>query len=284
MFFLWSIEFLSSERNKMITTRWNTKCKEVAFQSLKKSCPPPQSDTYGFFPCCPPPSLTRSSSGPVLHLFWWCTLSTRGMGHPTSGNGGTNLFQSKGGACEVTTRSFKRHTLARCLENAGTQAVFSWVFTGSFRPDPKKPLVHRDEGEDSIFAVSLGALAMYFREDFLNFDRISLHVKKEHSLPDGWGEHRMDEKFQWCARRLAVVWLFTETRLCAYSVFKYHAERALICCEGRGHGRGRVREEGAEQWRELNFTICCSAGDSQKWLCISSYTLFGHLSMHRILI
>lgn len=82
-----------------------------------------------------------------------------------------------------------------------------------------------------------------------------------------------------------MVRLFTE-RLCAYSVFKeYQAETALVCCERRRHGRGKGQgREAVSSEENLILQFLAQLVILNNDYVSAPISLFGHLSMHRILI
>ena len=66
--------------------------------------------------------------GPGAIFFGCAPLSTRGTGHPASGNGGTqHIFRARVGTVKSPAILQAAHTVHAALENAGTQAVLSWV-------------------------------------------------------------------------------------------------------------------------------------------------------------
>lgn len=117
----------------------------------KKLCPPPNHTLCGFSFCCPPPSFDQvflQVQSPSLVV-----PDTRGMGHPTSGNGGTQHIFCWW-ALEVTHILQAAHIRHAAL---ASQAHRLWPpGHRELQTRPQKPLVHRDEGEDSIFAVFPG--------------------------------------------------------------------------------------------------------------------------------
>lgn len=124
-------------------------------------------------------------------------MRTRGTGPTASGPGGTqHVFRARVGTVRSPVSPPGAHT-ARCPGKRRHPGCVP-LGTGSFRPGPKRPLVHRDEGEEISYLLTVlpgTALAMYF-EDFSDLSQDLFRRQTENSLPDGWGEYRTDEKFQ----------------------------------------------------------------------------------------
>ena len=112
-----------------------------------------------------------------------------------------STFSEQGWGLWSHPRSFKRHTLCTLPWKTQAHRLCSPGYRELQTRPQKASSPQRWRWRDSIFAVFPGrAVAMYF-EDFSELWQDLFWRQKEHSLPDGWGEYRMDEKFQWCAEK-----------------------------------------------------------------------------------
>ena len=116
------------------------------------------------------------------------------------GAGGTqHIFRAGAGTVKSPVILQAAHTGHAALENAGIQAVLPWAQELQTRPQKASSPQRWGEEISYLLTVFPGrAPAMYF-EDFSELWQDLFRHQTEHSLPDGWGEYRMDEKFQWRA-------------------------------------------------------------------------------------